>query len=459
NEAKLSVLTGSLIIVPESVTDVLTDRLEKLGVTITFSPLQYDATYSLIRLSEKLKHEIVEVITQLFEEGHFNIVVGTKSLLGEGWDAPCINSLILASVVGSYVLSNQMRGRAIRTSQSNAAKTSNIWHLVSVDPTKNDGGGDFQLLKRRFRAFVGISEREEKTIENGILRMEIPNQFNNETVHHLNEKMFHSANERKLLSEQWNEAIENGVELTEEIKVPFDRKEGNFHKQKKFYFTASIGYLLLELGQLFLLHLLDFYDIIEGVFIAENGNDLLMILCFLDIGGLVYFGRKLIKTTKIYFKYRDVSKDIQNIGKALLNTLLEANIIYSKPDELSVKTFINDYGESFCYLEGGSAFEKNTFINALEEIVSPIHNPRYIVVRKNRFWNLFTQKDYHAVPELLGKKKKTATLFCRNWSKYVSNSELYFTRSVEGRKRLLKFRFNSLATELLDKAERVSRWK
>jgi hypothetical protein len=34
--------------------------------------------------------------------------MATKSLLGEGWDAPCINALMLAGFVGSFVLSNQM---------------------------------------------------------------------------------------------------------------------------------------------------------------------------------------------------------------------------------------------------------------------------------------------------------------------------------------------------------------
>ncbi|MBD0402545.1 DEAD/DEAH box helicase family protein [Flammeovirga sp. EKP202] len=457
--AKLCVLTGSLIILPEAMMPVLTEVLHHRGLQLSTTSLPYDTAYVVIHLSEKLKHEIVEVVTQLFEEGHFNIVVGTKALLGEGWDAPCINSLILASVVGSYVLSNQMRGRAIRTSQSDRNKTSNIWHLVSVDPTRSDGGEDLKVLKRRFRAFVGISEREQKTIENGILRMEIPYQFTEETAQLLNKRMFQSAGERDQLSLQWNEAIQNGVEITEEIKVPFDREEKNFHRQKKLYYRASMGYLLLELGQLFMLHLMDFYEIAEGFLYAEDRNELLMILCLADIGGLFYFGKKLLKTIKIYSKYRDVTKDLQQIGDALLRSLIQTKIFYSKPEELSVKTFVNDYGEAFCYLEGGSSFEKNTFVNALEEIINPIQNPRYIVERVHQLWAFFTQKDYHAVPEQLGKKKKTATIFHKYWNKYFNESELYFTRNIEGRKRLLKFRFNSLSSELSEKAERVSRWK
>ena len=54
-------------------------------------------------------HHVVSMITELFTCGQINVLVGTKSLLGEGWDSPCINSLILATYVGSFMLSNQMR--------------------------------------------------------------------------------------------------------------------------------------------------------------------------------------------------------------------------------------------------------------------------------------------------------------------------------------------------------------
>ena len=68
------------------------------------------------------------------------------------------------------MLSNQMRGRAIRTVKGCPDKTSNIWHLVCVSPGKKGepcSSEDYEMLKRRFRAFLGVSF-EEDTIENGI---------------------------------------------------------------------------------------------------------------------------------------------------------------------------------------------------------------------------------------------------------------------------------------------------
>lgn len=54
--------------------------------------------------------------------------------IDEGWDSPCVNTLILASYVGSFMLSNQMRGRAIRRDPDAPDEVSNIWHLVTAEP-------------------------------------------------------------------------------------------------------------------------------------------------------------------------------------------------------------------------------------------------------------------------------------------------------------------------------------
>ena len=128
----VAVLTGSLVVIPTSAKE----HLERL---IPNSRLSYDVIGQLSQ-EDYLKvsvsgshHDLVTALTQLFQEGHIQVIIGTKSLLGEGWDAPCVNSLILASFVGSFMLSNQMRGRAIRVWPDNPNKTSNIWHLVSIN--------------------------------------------------------------------------------------------------------------------------------------------------------------------------------------------------------------------------------------------------------------------------------------------------------------------------------------
>ena len=58
--------------------------------------------------------------------------------------------------------------------KGNDGKTGNIWHLVCVDSTSPTGGDDLELLRRRFRGFIGISSQEGGSIENGVRRLDIP---------------------------------------------------------------------------------------------------------------------------------------------------------------------------------------------------------------------------------------------------------------------------------------------
>ncbi len=205
---KIAVLTGSMVIIPVSAYAAFNAKAAKYGIDkISFSPVPFDDKYILISQTEQLKHSIVHVITQIFQNGEIEVLIGTKSLLGEGWDAPAINALVLASFVGSFVLSNQMRGRAIRTQNGNGGKTSNIWHLVCFDSTSPTGGDDYNVLKRRFRSFVGVSFRDNGGIENGIDRLDLPSDiFHEEEVAKKNTEMLAYAGNRESLKQRWHDA-------------------------------------------------------------------------------------------------------------------------------------------------------------------------------------------------------------------------------------------------------------
>lgn len=110
-DMRIGVLTGAIVIIPAVALPELEQLASKRGIeNISCSPLPYDNAYLQISLTEGIKNEVVKIVTDLFQQGGIEVLVGTKSLLGEGWDAPALNSLILASFVGSFVLSNQMRG-------------------------------------------------------------------------------------------------------------------------------------------------------------------------------------------------------------------------------------------------------------------------------------------------------------------------------------------------------------
>ena len=233
----LAVLTGSLVILPRGAVDRLLQiayaELPAAAI-IGRRPLFPDADYVVIDTAAWANQRTVAWVTQLFEEGLLRIVVGTKSLLGEGWDAPVINSLVLANRVGSFVLSNQMRGRAIRTVKGRPDKTANIWHPVVVHPAVRRGGPELDRMRRRFRGFAGPRLAGEAAIQNGIERFDLgvkglPGAGGRFTTTDaasllaLRDQMERHATAREELGDRWRTALASGRQLVQAIRPPAER--------------------------------------------------------------------------------------------------------------------------------------------------------------------------------------------------------------------------------------------
>jgi hypothetical protein len=98
------------------------------------------------------------------------------------------------------------------------------------------------------------------------------------------------------------------------------------------------------------------------------------------------------------------------------------------------------------------------FIQSLEEVVGPVDKPRYLIIRKSRFIGLLAQRDYHPLPEMIGRNKQFAEYFERQWQQRVGDCAMVYTRTISGRKVLLKSRLQSLASRFQDEGERVNTW-
>ena len=458
---KIGVLTGSVVIIPKSAITAFLNKSTASGIeNVVYTPYVYDGDFILIQQNETIKNDLIHIITQIFQDGEIEVLIGTKSLLGEGWDAPAINALILASFVGSFVLSNQMRGRAIRTQQGNLNKTGNIWHLVTIDPSDPQGGEDLDTLKRRFKSFVGISFDVSGGIENGIKRLQITeNTLSQQEIDSKNKTMFEFASNRAGLKIRWEKAIQTGFSLVEAIKIPFP-EERNYKATKSMYYQKTIRSVITTLAIAITGYFESAFNIFQKMARSlDSPQDIYYILAAIFAGCVLFFGRRSIQALTLYIKYRDITKDIRGIGNVLLNSLIESGAIQTDPKTLSVTAIVDDTGAIYCHLEGGTTFEKSTFILAFKEILAPINNPRYVILRKSKFMIFVKQVDYHALPEILGKKKSHAEYFYAQWNKLVGSSDLIYTRSLEGRKLLLKSRLQSLAAQFIDTSEHVNKWK
>lgn len=416
-QLKLAVLTGSIIIIPESAIDAL---LEQANQGIHFEKIGKISEEEYVKVvANQDSHFLTNIITNLFSKGEFHVLIGTKSLLGEGWDSPCINTLILASYVGSYMLSNQMRGRAIRVFKEEPNKTSNIWHLVCITPTnilkkeQEEKSGesisnseDWMTMERRMKHFLGLSY-EENIITDGIERFScIQQPFTKKNIQACNAQMLNFSKQRESLYSRWKESLTQAKEheIVQENTI-----------RNKQVTTAKLSDTLLK----------------STVTIA-SGAAIVAASKILGWAPLQYLGITTSVLGSLFlpqlFKMASPYKRLEAIGNNVLSAMIEDKQLTNTGYKVEVES--KNESHSIC-LRGGSEREKELFAKNIVELFAPIENQRYLLHKKNM---------YYCVPESFANNQNKAQLFQKHLSKTIGNFELTYTRNSEGRKILLKGR-------------------
>ena len=397
---------------------------------------------------------LTNALTQLLQEGHIQLLIGTRALLGEGWDAPAINSLVLASFVGSFMLTNQMRGRAIRIDRNRPDKVASIWHLVAVDGNTESGLGDLNDLKNRFATFVGLHVKENR-IEGGLRRLSLP--YGGSSHQGLIRKLRTSSSNEEMqkrlsalpaTAARWREATTEGLEH----RIVPAVHTAPFESFKSFHFTRTLRYLLGEVFALFVTGA-SYVGQSAGGVQTEDYRVALIVLGLAALTGFLVALPKAVKVFLFWWRHLPVDGSIRQIALALRDALSAADLIQTDPRRLSVQCHETG-GAVTAALIGATFYEQSLFADSLNELLGPVKSPRYLLTRKEG-----TKMDYHAVPALLGARKQSANLLYAAWLKRVSPGELIYTRQADGRKLLLKARARTFANNYVNKTERVDRWQ
>ncbi|EST37894.1 hypothetical protein N566_10625 [Streptomycetaceae bacterium MP113-05] len=103
----------------------------------------------------------VALATRFFEEGGTRALVGTRGMLGEGWDARGVNTLVDLTEATTATAVVQTRGRALRTDPAWPGKTAHTWSVVCVAPGHPKGTGDWERFVRKHDGCPGITDAGE----------------------------------------------------------------------------------------------------------------------------------------------------------------------------------------------------------------------------------------------------------------------------------------------------------
>ena len=364
------------------------------------------------------------------------------------------------------MLSNQMRGRAIRIDKNNPDKISNIWHLASVKipkagdlsylqnvATSNDtelfqaGLYDIECLTKRFEGFEAPSYFGQHEISNGIERVFPDSDLNNVMVSgekvftKLNSKTMKLAADRQQTKKLWDEALYLGYgQGYNRLSVGVDTPMLTAKNLTYDGYNALMEAILYEfIAILFCIQIRHTY----GLYLMG-----IVTVVFLII--LVNLGLKYLRTGSV----EGVMKQIAIVH---IETLSALDLLKTSLKNVGFKTFTSV--SVFLSCNNLSTEENNLLINSMREFLDPIENPRYLLVRHEKFMNIIRQTDYFAVPAIFSSRRKDVDIFAALWQKYIGPCEIVYTRNYEGRKLLLKARKIAFSSSRRSKTKKLSKWQ
>ena len=168
------------------------ELLERLRARTGLELPDHDDGWSLtVDGSAARSADLVLAVGGLVASGAVRLVVGTRGLLGEGWDCPAVNTLVDLTTVTTAAAVQQLRGRTIRLDTAWPGKVAHNWSVACLMPagSRLRSTTDLDRLRRKAdriwavalpepepQQAAGEPERAAPVIETGLAGVLSPSQ-------------------------------------------------------------------------------------------------------------------------------------------------------------------------------------------------------------------------------------------------------------------------------------------
>ena len=382
----------------------------------------------------------VPLATRVFTRGATQLLVGTRALLGEGWDAPAVNCLIDMTSAATGVSVRQMRGRSLRLDPQDPEKIASNWDVVCVAPTLARGAADYHRFVRKHSHL--LAPCEDGTIEAGASHVHPalssfhPPEAEEFAV--IDRSMVERAAAHEEARRRWEVGSPYRGEEHPTLVVrslaeaaPAPPTEETEHPPRRpvdqrVPFAAAGGLAAAS-----------------GLLAAVSGDPVALLGLAAAPAGLAWAAARLRRA-------RDglpAALPLDLAARAVAEAHVElGELSAAAAASLSLEPRASGYLR--CRLIDASPAESARFTAALEEVLAPVATPRYLVSRlvgdpgtgaaalvlRRLLRRPAFALAWHAVPEDLGRRKDRAEAFARAWRRWVGPGELVFTqRSEAGR--------------------------
>lgn len=412
----------------------------------------------------------VPLVTAFFEAGHCQVLVGTRGLLGEGWDARGVSGLVDLTTATTPTAVVQTRGRALRTDPDWPDKVAITWTVVCVTEDHPKGNADWDRFVRKHNGYFGIDEIGE--IVDGVAHVDqafspfAPPKA--ETFDAVNAAMLTRAESRETIRGLWNigEPYDDRSVHTLRIRTsPASRSRElapatAAPAEPPDAILASKGVALAPAAR----RAADWVTptsvlLLVGVIAAIVGMPaVLAAYAFAAGAGLLGIGMYAIERRGRQVELAAQPVDPLRIAYAVADGLHAAGL--TPAGATAVAARIDETGEYRIALHDVPAEASREFAVALDEALSAMASPRYVIPRyvmdppvgvgaRLRAGSALLlgrlRPDavvWHAVPTALGTNAKRVRGFAQAWRRWVSSGEPLYTGSPEGEGVLASHRGN-----------------
>ncbi len=328
----------------------------------------------------------VALITDLFQAGLTKCLVGTRGLLGEGWDASKVNVLIDLTTVTTSMTVNQLRGRSIRLDADDPQKLANNWDVVCLAPEFSKGLDDYQRFIAKHKTLFGITD--DGAIEKGVGHVhpaftELKPEGVEGSTGLLNSEMLARAGRRDEVRGLWKIGQPYSAEPIRALETSPLGGSGGFPPFKGAHEQWNDASLALAIGKAVLLSLCD----------AE----------LLGHPGMLHVGQRSGGYVRLFLE------EARDDEAALFTQALHETL-----GPLTRPRYV---------IPRSVHVARNTWLSA----ILPAFVGRYFQRREQRRVML------HAVPSLLARNKELVAIFQTHWNRYVSPGEAVYAHHGPGK--------------------------
>lgn len=460
-------VTGRTVAADAATAAALHAYVAEHAPAIELDPLPDDACGVVEITGRWRSRQWVRLVTDFFEAGESHVLVGTRALLGEGWDARGVTGLVDLTTATTPTAVVQTRGRSLRVDPRWPEKVALTWTVVCVADEHPKGATDWSRFVRKHEGYYAVDERGEVVggvahVDASLSPHEPPPAAEFDAV---NAAMLVRAEDRAAVRDRWRLGEPYADRFVHTVRVRATTGRAVATRRGDALVSGESASVVPRA-----------VPAPEGLHVAQGrapsgGVRMLVVAAVVLVAGLL-LGREVAAVALLAMlafvgllvagvvrgwragglvRLAAQPVDLLRIAYAVADGLREAELVPCGAE--AVRWNVEPDGSYQVVLDdpGADATETSArFARALDQAVAPIATPRYVIPRYlldppetdgARLWDglrvLFGRLRpqsvvWHAVPDDLGVNAGRVRAYARAWRRWVSDGEPLYTGSPGG---------------------------